>query len=546
MMDLVPGVVRAAQRVGEQPKDTLKRIWGSTDMDFALTRALHKAGVPWNQVADHESILNLFVENPYAGQQLLEYCYMGKVLPSKAELALNDPNQAVPDPADSTATRKLSFWSKTAHISLSTPDIEGMKQPNTLILLRSMVKALNDQAKGLYTQEWTGLQWRKNQGDGGGKLRSLIWNAIQDAGVQLSANQLAAATGSTGGFVYGADPHKTPLKGLKLEDIKGFVYLYLMDATNDVAKYIAAQLNKGNLAYQNIVFALCASGGIDISKLPQELNGIPQNHNVMMYCNLMGGDAVMQAGMGTSSEFAYSVVNGCTDSRLLVWPMGGQDEHASNARFVNALFPSKVTQIGKESFISALDTLVKLRNTKGRELKAYSASYVNAILSNYTIAETAADVLLDDKELSTQVEDALLNVSNPDLKSTYRLMKICVQMLDQLEGPDKPMPKGGTKTGDGDYPYQNFLKPGERFVIGLKRGVYHTFKDEHDAITFFSNVNQIATFLDINDVENFTKIYNETGIALKVIKALQPAESLVSQFAGYVLKDISDVVKTGV
>jgi hypothetical protein len=539
MMHLVPQVAAACGDV--------KKIWCSTDMDFALTRAMHKIGALANQVVDHESILNLFVENPYAGQSLLEYCYMGKVLPS--DVAYKD-GQPVKDPSDPSG-KKLMYLSKTAHISLSTPDIAGLNQPNTLLQLRSMVTALVNKPGGdVYTK--TRTVGGKGVKDGGEELRDFAWSVIQQAGVQLPAETLLKPNISTiGGFVYGkGGPTDPKLSGLHLDQVKGFVYLYLSDATSVVAKHIYDQLHKGNTGYENIVFAICAGGAFNAAHLPAAASDIPQKTNTMMYCNLMGADAVMQAGMGTSSEFAYSVVNGCRDAKLLVWPMEGQDEHASNARFVNGLFPSNVTQIGALNFVKALDDLVNYRNAK-QPLQSYGVEYVRGILSDYTIAETAADVLLDDEPLMEQVEAALLNVSEPRLRVTYRLMKICVQMLDQLEGPEKVLKTNipGAKSEDGEWPYTTVLDNGTKgkFVIALKRGdkARRFFKTTDEAHTFFSTPALIAQFLEV-DEKVLETVYKETKVADRVLEALQPGDQLVSGFARYALKDISDIVKSGV
>jgi hypothetical protein len=479
---------------------------------------------------DHESILNLFVENRDAGKQLLEYCYMGKVLPSKMVL---DP--ATKQPELNSNTGKPLLLSTTAHISFSNPQLDILSQPNTLINLSKMVKSL----QATFPDDFQGHRDAE-------VYRNFAWSVIQKAGKQLSLQDLENANAETAGFFCAGD-----LSKLQRKDIKGLIYIYLMDATLPAAQYIANQFKGGKLKaeYEQILFAFCASGAIDVAKLgddPKGIASVENVKNVMMYCNLLGGDAMMQAGMGTSSEFAYSVINGCSDSKLLVWPMEGQDEHASNARFMAQLFPKNVTQIGKLNFGFALDDLVKARTTaKDGQWKPYGFNYIEAITNDNTIAAAAAAVLFEERALAQEVVDALLNVSNPDLKCTYRLMKICVQMLDQLEGPNKPT-KGGEKPGDGPFPYGKFLKPGDQFVIGLKQGVYKTFKNPQEAIQFFGDPVLIANFLQIADVKNFAKIYADTEIAAKVIEALKPGDQLVQGFARYALKDIADRVKSGV
>jgi hypothetical protein len=433
--------------------------------------------------------------------------------------------------------------------------MEGLKQPNTLIKLRAMVKGLvNRQGGDIYLQDDAPFPVKvtdtkdgsvtHTEGTllgGGAKLRQFAWNVLTTAGRQMKMDEFATANADTpGGLLYGK-----PLKDVKLEEIKGFIYLYLMDATTPVTKHIVEELKKPGSPYHNVVFALCAGGGIIEKDLPDAAKGIKENTNMMMYCNLMGGDAVMQAGMGTSSEFAYSVVNGCRDSRLLVYPMKGQDEHTSNGQFITALFPKLVTQINATNYAKALDDLVTYRQTN--PMRAYGVDYVRGILNEYTISDLAADILLDDKPLEDYVDAALINVSDPHLKVAYRVMKICVQMLDQLEGEVKKLDAKTTgELAGGTYPYKDALnnyKDGQ-FIIALRRHKKHAFKDTQDATKFFQDPDAICNFLEI-DRKLFDDVYKET-LTGRVVEALQPGAALVPVCARYALEKISDIVKMGV
>jgi hypothetical protein len=317
-------------------------------------------------------------------------------------------------------------------------------------------------------------------------------------------------------------------------------------------KHIAAQLKGGKLkaAYEKMVFVFCGAGALDQTKLDalklggKSIKEVELVNNVLLHCNLMGGDGLMQAGMGTSSEFAYSVASGCTDSKLLCWPIAGQAEHASNARLMAKLLPKNVTMIDANSFGIELDKLVQHRAEKG--MQHYDERrYIEGILNPLTIATSAATAILDDPKVNADVQLALESVPDPDLRAAYRLVKICVQVLDQLEGPAKPK---GAASGDGEYPYK-VKKQGE-LVVGLKHGVYKTFNDPGEAIKFFSRPEDIAAFLE-SKPEDFKTTYEQmTGILQIVIEALHmqalPAEELRRVVAAHALSKVSDVIKTGV
>lgn len=515
--DLVKQVVADAGDAG--------KIHAITDMDYALTRALAKAGVPAKNMMDQENHLGLFINDPTAATNLVEYCLMGKVLPADGQN------------------------SKVSHIGFA--DKKKIKDildvPNPVVHLKALVDDLRANGQDVQNMfKMLGLdnpyvgqkfdEWHCTAS------RRFVLNFFKNYGRQLAVEHLPESDSSASGIVWGSGP----LTSMNPDKVTGIVYLYVSQYTPKVLKYIHQALTDTSTtgtkkalteAYKSTLFVLCAPDTIDPMRIKIHLKmphpedakvpvPIRQATNALALCYLAGADGISQGGAGTLSEYAYLAAGSGGFSRLLCWPMGGQDEQQSNAQFMKKLYAGFFDVVEEKSFGAALDELVALRVRLPDN--GYWGSYLtNVINSQLTVADQAADILLADAPaIDSDVELALKNKSaqSSGLRATYRLLKICVQMFDQLEGPvqlkvDNPVKQKGLNFLAQGYRYQDFLHEG-RYVIAVTSQKTLQITDAAAAIKLFSNHDDVEHFIGCDKGELDGKAFHSlTGPLLAALKS---------------------------